>query len=306
MNEFSSIMLLVVTSTLRMAVPYILATTGAAFSMRAGVSDLGCEGMMIAGAFFAALGTYLTQNPWVGLLFGAFFGALIAMVHGVLHISYKVNQTISGMCVNLLGAAMVPLLLQIIWGVKGNSPTVPKFDNLDFEWLAKIPVIGPILTAQNILFYLTLVLVFIGHIYLFKTPAGLRMRMVSEHPQAASTVGLNVYGYKYLGVILSGAFCGLGGAYLSLGQLNLFMDGMTAGRGYIAIVINAFGRYTPIGALLGSLFFGFFESLQVVFQGAAIPNQVVMMTPYVLTLLVVTFGLRGTRAPAGVGKHHDL
>ena len=126
--------------------------------------------------------------------------------------------------------------------------------------------------------------------------------MVSENPQAASTVGLNVRIYKYFGVAMSGAFAGLGGAYLSLGQMNLFVEDMTSGRGYIAVVINAFGRYNPVGALGGSLFFGFFDSLQTIFQ-SILPSQLVMMTPYVFTLLVITFGLKGGKAPAGVGKH---
>jgi len=288
-----------------MAVSYILASTGGAFSVRAGVSDLGIEGMMITGAFFGVLGTHLTQNVWIGALFGIVFGVIISMLHAVMHITFKVNATISSMCVNLLGLAITPVLIQVIWNVKGNSPIVPKFHNIDAPWLENVPVIGQILTAQNILFYITFVLVLLAHILMYKTSFGLRLRMVGENPQAASTVGLNTVAYKYFGVAMCGAFTGLGGVYLSLGQLNLFVDGMTAGRGYIAIVINAFGRFSPIGALLGSMFFGFFESLQVVLQGVALPSQIVMMLPYILTLVVICFGLRGSHQPAGIGKHHD-
>lgn len=305
MNNFTNLLLVVLTSTLRMSVSYILASTGAAFSMRAGVSDLGCEGMMICGAFFGALGAHLFGNPWAGILCGILFGVLISMLHAVLHITYKVNQTISGMSVNLLGAAVAPLMLQTIFGTKGNSPMVKGFNSIQLPIIKDIPFIGQMLGSQNILFYLTIVLVLLGWVFLFKTPYGLRMRTVGENPHAASTVGINVYLYKYLGVALSGAFCGLAGAYLSLGQLNIYSDGMTAGRGYIAVVINAFGNFTPIGAMLGSIFFGFFESLQIIFQGGAVPSQIVMMLPYLVTLLVVVVGLRKSRQPAGIGKHHD-
>ena len=292
----------ILASTLRSSVPLILASMGGCFSMRAGVSDLGLEGMMLAGSFFAVLGSWISGNAWIGLLTGILFGAVFSMLHAVMHISYKVNASISGMCVNLLASAVTPLLLNVIFGMSGKSVSVAAFAKPNWGILQKIPVIGRILGAQNILFFLTILLVIVSWIFLYKTTLGLRMRMVSENPQAASTVGLNVRIYKYFGVAMSGAFAGLGGAYLSLSQMNLFVEDMTSGRGYIAVVINAFGRYNPVGALGGSLFFGFFDSLQTIFQ-SILPSQLVMMTPYVFTLLVITFGLKGGKAPAGVGKH---
>ena len=292
----------ILASTLRSSVPLILASMGGCFSMRAGVSDLGLEGMMLAGSFFAVLGSWISGNAWIGLLTGILFGAVFSMLHAVMHISYKVNASISGMCVNLLASAVTPLLLNVIFGMSGKSVSVAAFAKPNWGILQKIPVIGRILGAQNILFFLTILLVIVSWIFLYKTTLGLRMRMVSENPQAASTVGLNVRIYKYFGVAMSGAFAGLGGAYLSLGQMNLFVEDMTSGRGYIAVVINAFGRYNPVGALGGSLFFGFFDSLLTIFQ-SILPSQLVMMTPYVFTLLVITFGLKGGKAPAGVGKH---
>ena len=292
----------ILASTLRSSVPLILASMGGCFSMRAGVSDLGLEGMMLAGSFFAVLGSWISGNAWIGLLTGILFGAVFSMLHAVMHISYKVNASISGMCVNLLASAVTPLLLNVIFGMSGKSVSVAAFAKPNWGILQKIPVIGRILGAQNILFFLTILLVIVSWIFLYKTTLGLRMRMVSENPQAASTVGLNVRIYKYFGVAMSGAFAGLGGAYLSLGQMNLFVEDMTSGRGYIAVVINAFGRYNPVGALGGRRCFGFFDSLQTIFQ-SILPSQLVMMTPYVFTLLVITFGLKGGKAPAGVGKH---
>lgn len=305
MGNISNTLYVVIVSTIRMSVPMILASTGAAFSVRSGIMAMGCEGMMIAGAFFAVLGSFMTGSPWIGILFGIAFGILFSLLHGVLAIKYKVNQTLSGMSVNLLAAAVAPLILQIVWKSKGISPKVENFSKLDIGILAKIPVIGSILAQQNILFYITLLIVAIGWIYLFKTSQGLRMRMVGENPVAANTVGINVPRYKYLGVMISGALCGLAGAYLSLAQLDMYIDGMTAGRGYIAMVISTFGKNSPSGALIGSLFFGFFESLQTIFQGKLIPSHIVRTLPYLLTLFMVVFGIKGSRNPAGVGKHHD-
>lgn len=202
MNEVSNVLYVVIVSTLRMSIPLILTTTGAAFSVRAGISELGCEGMMIAGAVFGVLGSYLTGNAWLGLVFALGFGVLFSLLHAVLHITYKVNQTISGMSVNLLGAAVAPLLLQLVWGSKSLSGSVSAFCKLDLAWLRSIPAIGPVLAEQNILFYLTFVIVIISWIFMFCTPAGLRMRMVGENPAAASTVGIHVVAYKYFGTMM--------------------------------------------------------------------------------------------------------
>ncbi|HHV46751.1 MAG TPA: ABC transporter permease [Tissierellia bacterium] len=294
----------IVASTLRSSVPLILAALGGCFSVRAGVSDLGLEGMMLAGSFFSVLGSYITGNAWLGLLFGMLFGAVFSMLHAVMHITYRVNASISGMCVNLLATAATPLLLNEIFGMSGKSPIVEAFKKPDWQWMNNIPVVGRILGAQNVLFFVAILLVIVSWIFMYKTKIGLRMRMVSENPHAASTVGLNVTAYKYFGVAMSGCLAGFAGAYLSIGQMNLFVEEMTAGRGYIAVVINAFGKYNPLGVFGGSIFFGFFDALQTIFQNI-FPSQLVMMTPYVFTLLVIALGLGGSRGPAGVGKHVD-
>lgn len=257
---------------------------------------------MLSGAFFAVVGSYFSGSAWIGLFCGAFFGAVAAMLHAVMHITYRVNASISGMCVNLLATAGTPILLETIFGMSGKSAQVAGFSKLNLTWLGEIPFIGPILNAQTIVCYVAIALVVLGWVFMYKTKLGLRMRMVGENPQAASTVGLNVAAYRYFGVAMSGAFSGLGGAYLSLSQMDLFVEGMTNGRGYIAVVINAFGQHNPLGALAGSLFFGFFDSLQTIFQ-SALPSQLVMMAPYLVTLIVLVFGIKQSKAPAGIGKH---
>lgn len=289
-------------STLRRMIPLLLASMGGTLSMRAGVVDLGLEGMMLSGAFFGVLGSHYSGNVWVGLLTGVGFGMIFALLHAVLHVSYRVNGSISGMVVNLLAIALTPLMLEEFYGLSGKSMAVANFESPKIQWLDQIPFIGPILGGQNILFYLSILLVMVAWVFLYRSKMGLRLRMVGENPEAASAVGLNVKGYKYFGVLMSGALAGLGGVYLSLGQMNLFVENMTAGRGYIAVVINAFGRYNPAGALLGSLLFGFFDALQTIFQ-SVLPSQLVMMLPYVVTVLIILFGLKGGRSPAGTGKH---
>lgn len=295
----------ILVSTLRMSIPMILVTTGGAFSVRSGITDLACEGMMIAGACFGVYGSYLTGSPWLGCVFAMVFGILFALLHGIMHITFRVNPNISGVAANLLSAAVAPLLVQQVWGVKNISVFVSSFNKLDYDWLAAVPVIGNLLNSQNVLFYITILIVAASWFYMTKTPSGLRLRMVGENPAAAATVGINTVAYKYFGVIMCGALSGLGGAYLSLGQLNLFVNGMTAGRGYIAMVINAIGRYNPLGGVVGSLVFGFFDSLQNIIQNQSIPPQLVMMLPYTVTLCVIAFGMRNAKPPVGMGKHHD-
>lgn len=305
MSDVLNMVSIILISSLRMSIPMALTTVGAVYSVRSGISELGCEGMMIAGAFFGMLGSYMTQNVWLGLAWGLAAGVAISMVHGVLHISYRVNQTISGMSVNLLGIAIPPIIMQFLWKTKTLSPSVPSFKKINLPWFSDLPFFGRILGEMNVLFYLMLIIVVLSWLFFSKTVFGLRMRMVGENPTVASTLGIPVKAYKYLGTALCGALSGMGGAYLSLGQMDLFVQGMTAGRGYIAMVINAFGRYNPIGALGGSIFFGFFDSLQIIFQDSFIPSAVMMMTPYVFTLIVLVFGLKNLKIPAGVGKHVD-
>ncbi len=303
-----NLLTIVISSAFRSFIPLVLASLGGAFSSRAGVSDLGLEGMMLFGAFFGAFGSYISGNAWVGIMFGICFGALSSLLHGLMHISFKVNASISGMCVNLLASATTPILLYSVFGQMGKSSRVAGFGKVRIEFLQGIPVIGAIVNSQSIFFYLTILIVIVSWFVFFKTKFGLRLRMVGENPSAASTVGLKVNAYKYFGVAMSGALAGLAGAYLSLAQMDLFVEEMTNGRGYIAVVIDEFGGFNPVGILLGSLFFGFFDSLQTLFQ-SSLPSQLVMATPYVLTMLVIVINSARndgmSRKPAGIGKFAD-
>jgi ABC-type uncharacterized transport system permease subunit len=296
---------LIISTTLRVTVPIMLASTGASFSVRSGVVAFGCEGMMITGAFCGALGSFYSGNVWIGVACAVLGGMLISLLHAYLHVTHRVNGTLSSVCVNLLGLAMGSLVLKVVWKMAGYSPEVPSLPKSSPGWLPRIPFIGPILAEQNLFFHIAIVLVLISWLVMYRTVFGLRLRMVGENPVAANTVGINTVAYKYIGILICGALSGLGGAYLSLVRMNRFITEMTAGRGYIAMVVTDLGRSNPLFAAISSLFFGFFDSLQTLFQGIGTPSQILMMVPYVFTLIVAMLNYKGVRGPAGVGKHFD-
>lgn len=285
-------------STVYNATPLIFASVGGAYSVRSGVMALGLESMMMCGAFCGVLGSYYTGNVLVGFLCAILGGMLIAALHAFLCVNYKVNQVISGIGLNLLATAATTLLMQIIWGNKGFSEMVA-----DVSGTLGGPI--PILRDQSINFFVMIVVVIVGWIVLFMTRYGLRLRMVGENPKAASAVGLNVRMLKYSGVLICGALAGYGGAFLSLDQLNMFVRGMTAGRGYIAVAINILGRYNPASIVWCALLFGFCDAVQIYLQGQGIPAQLIQMLPYVVTLIVLAVGVKHIQAPAGVGKHES-
>lgn len=288
-----------------MSIPLVLAALGGVFSVRGGIMALGLESMMMTGAFTAALGSYIFQNAWIGVLCGILGGMFIGALHGVLCIRYKVNQVISGIGLNLLATAFTTLLMQMIWGTKGNSPQVPSLGAGFSTAISQVPVIGGFLGQISILGYVSIGLCILGHILLFRTTYGLRLRVTGENPKVAASMGLPVRKLKYSGVLLCGALAGLGGAYLSIDHLNMYVRDMTAGRGYIAVVIAILARYKPSKVIFAALFFGFFDALQIYMQNNVIPTQIIQMLPYIATLLVLTFGVKHIRPPAGVGKHED-
>ena len=296
-NDIGSIVI----STSRMSIPLILAALGSIYCERSGIISLVLEGMMLAGAFTAVVGSYLFANAFVGVIFGMLGGLLIAVFHSLLTIKFKVNQVISGIGLNLLVSAVTILLMQAIWGSRGNSPQVVGVGKFG-DSLNGIPLIGNFLGEQSIFTVITIILVIISGVVIFKTKFGLRLRMVGENPTAGSTLGLRVNGIKYWGVLVCGLLAGLAGAYLSLDHLNIFVREMTAGRGFIAYVIAIFGRYNPFGVVVCALIFGLFDAIQINLQGNGIPSQIYQMMPYIITLLVITFAVKRIRQPKGLGE----
>jgi len=293
-------------ATFRLATPLIFAALGGVISERSGVVNIGLEGIMIVGAFFAVYGSSLTGNPWVGLLFAVISGALVAAIHAVLSIHLKADQTVSGVAINLFAGALTSFLIFKLFGRQGQTDGVAALP-YPAEAMAKVPVIGPFLAELNWFVFMAIILVFVVHYVLYYTPLGLRIRAVGEHPKAADTLGINVYKIRYLCVIMSGVFAGLGGATLSIGVMNLFREGMVSGRGFIALAAMIFGNWKPFGAAAASFLFAFAQAFEILAQkfGWALPTEAYLAFPYILTMLALAGFVGKTTPPAADGVPYN-
>ena len=295
--------LAVLDSALRMATPLILASLGGLFSERSGVVNIALEGILLTGAFASIVATFYTGNPWAGVFAGVFAGVLISLIHAIVSIVFKADQIVSGVAINLLAMGLTQFLTWIIWGSSANSPPVQGMAHwaLPETW-------GPLARGVNVvighyppLVYIALALVAVSHVILFRTPFGLRLRATGEHPEAVDTLGVSVRAMRFAGVLMSGAFAGLGGAFLAL-NTHQFVKNMSAGRGFIALAAMIFGKWNPAGALAACLLFGYAEAVQMGLQGQAVPTQFVQMIPYVLTMVALVGVIGRARPPAASGK----
>lgn len=290
MEEFLLILSIIIPATIRSATPLMFAALGGNFSERSGVVNIGLDGIMTVGAFSAVYFSYKTGSPWMGLLGAMFAGGLFGLLLAYLSIRFKANQVIVGTAINILAASLTTFLLVAVWGRPGQTNSVEAFSN----W-------GPF----NIFTYLAFALVAISYYVMFKTPFGLRLRAVGEHPKAADTLGVNVQLTRYLCVILSGVLGGIGGASLSIGSLNLFKEGMVAGRGFIALAALIFGKWNPLGAAGACLFFGFAVALETVSNDLPIPREFIFAMPYILTMFAVSGFIGKAIAPAASGIPYE-
>lgn len=284
-------------SAIRMATPIAFAALGGIFSERAGIINIGLEGMMLTCAFSAVATTHFLGNPWLGVLVALLIGALQGLLHGLITIKFAGNQIVSGTGINILALGLTAFMSQVIWGSRGASDAVQGIDPISIPLIKDIPIIGEIIGVHSPLVYILIISVAVSYIILFKTPFGLRIRAVGEHPAAADTAGINVFKTKYYCLIISGVLAGFGGAFLSLGHLNLFAWGMTGGRGFIALAAMIFGGWMPLGAFGASLLFGFSDALQMRLQTLGIlPPQIILTIPYILTIIVLA-GVIGRVTP---------
>ncbi|HEY6402853.1 MAG TPA: ABC transporter permease [Blastocatellia bacterium] len=293
-----------IASTIRLSTPLILAALGGLYSERCGVINIALEGMMLAGAFTAAVATIFTQNPWVGVLAAVVAGLLVALFHAVATISYRADQVVSGAAINILFLGAPALLSGAFFESTGATPQLPRDQTLPdtpvFD-AQTLPALASIFN-QKPLVYLAFLLVAVTSYALYRTRFGLRLRAVGENPEAALAAGVGVNSMRYAGVLISGALAALGGAYLSIGQNSLFTRNMTAGRGYIALAALIFGKWSPTGALLACLFFGFAEAVAIRMQGTVdIPNQFIQLIPYVLTMVVLAGWIGRATPPKALG-----
>jgi general nucleoside transport system permease protein len=283
-------------SGIRLATPLIFAALGGLFSERSGVINIALEGLMLAGAFTAAVMTYELKNPYLGLLCGAVAGAALATIYAIACIKFEADQVVAGMAINFLMLGLPALISGAIYDSTGSTPQLDKVDQLP-GWVAPV---------------LAFLLVPICWYVLYKTPFGLRLRATGENPAAADAAGVNIIKLRYTAVILSGILAAAGGAYLSIGQSSLFTRNMTAGRGFIALAALILAKWKPFPVLGACLFFGIMEALTFQIQGDIklpsgedIPVQFIQMIPYVLTIIVLAGFIGLSRAPKALGAPYS-
>ena len=288
---------------LRYATPLAWAAMGGIFSERSGVVNIGLEGMMLAGAFFGILGADKLNSWPLGLLCAALAGAAFALVHAFFSIHLRADQIVSGTAINFLALGITGFLFLDIYGGEGTPTDIPDIPDVHLSFLEDWYFIGPVLGQLNLMIWLAFITIVTTWVVLFKTPVGLRIRAVGEHPRAADTVGISVYATRYAAVTLSGVLAALGGAYLSIGFVNSFNQNMTVGKGFIALAAVIFGNWRPWGAAAAALLFGFSSALAqrlpAYSESAAVLFQAL---PYVLTLIAVAGVIGRSIPPAAVGR----
>jgi ABC-type uncharacterized transport system permease subunit len=287
---------------IRIAAPLIFAAVGEIFAERAGVLNIGLEGTMLIGTWAAFMGMYYSGYGLVGVLAGIAGGILLTAILGYVCINQGANQIIAGIVINILAVGFTSLTYRHMF--RSEIPTVESFAPIPIPLLSEIPIIGRVLFHHTILVYLAFVLVPVASYIIYRTQLGLCLRAAGELPAAVDTAGVNVLGVRYAGILLCGAFAGLGGATLSIGQLDGFNDNLTAGRGFIALAIVLLGRWDPYKVAFGSILFGVADALQLRLQvlDFAIPKEVLAIIPYVLAIAAMAIFVKKLRLPAALGR----
>ncbi len=294
-------------STLIRSVPFLLGALSGIMCERSGIINIAIEGMMLTAAFISVIVASASDSLWLGLVAGLGSGALLAGLHALFSIRFKVDQVISGTVINIFAVGITSYLnLRWLTPVQelNNAGT---FDKIAIPGLAQIPILGVIFFNQNILVYATLIIMFIINFLLFSTRWGLRTRAVGEHPKAADTLGVNVFRIRYVNVVIGGLLAALAGCFLTLGSVGRFDKLMTNGRGFIALAAMIFGNWNPFGAFGASLLFGFMDSLQLKLQilTSVIPSEFLLMAPYLATMIVLAGVVGRVRAPAAEGIPYE-
>lgn len=289
------------------AVPLTLGALSGILCERAGVVNIAIEGMMLSGAMMGALVGSIAQNVWVGLLAAMLTGALLAFVHAVLSIRYKVDQIISGTVINIFSAGITSFISSKFMQTYQELNNPGTFSNYPVPLLSKIPFLGGIFFDSSIFTYGAYILLVVVHVGLFYTRWGLRVRAVGEHPKAADTLGIDVFRTRYVNVVLGGLMAGFAGAYFTLGSVGRFDELMTSGRGFISLAAMIFGKWTPFGAFGASLIFGFAESLQgkLSILKVPIPSQFLLMAPYLATMIALAGLIGRAIPPAADGQPYE-
>ncbi|GGF10564.1 putative ABC transporter permease protein YufQ [Halobacillus andaensis] len=303
----------IIPQALFFAAPLIFTALGGVMSERSGIINIGLEGLMVMGAFVGIVfnltfaDTFGSATPWLSILAAMVISAIFALTHAVASITFRADQVVSGVAINFL-ALGIGVFLTKQWYDKGQTDMVSRpFYTKDVWLLSDIPIIGGLFFSNMyITSYFAIILAFVVWFVLFKTPFGLRLRSVGEHPMAADTNGINVYGMRYVAVMLSGAFGGLGGAVFALTIAMNFSQSTIVGQGFMALAAVIFGKWHPLGAMGAAIFFGFAQSLSVVSSGipllAEVPQVFLLIAPYVLTILALAGFIGRAEAPKSLGE----
>jgi simple sugar transport system permease protein len=295
-----------IAATLRYATPLTFAAIGGMFSERSGVVNIGLEGQMLMGAFFAIWGADVTDSWQLGLVIGMLAGMGLALLHAYFCVTLRADQIVIGTAVNFLALGLTGYLYIDIYGDQGTPTTIPEIPDVNIPWLQDRGFVGEAFGSLNFMIWLSFVVLVASYFVMFRTPIGLRIRSVGEHPRAAETVGISVYGIRYACVITSGGLAALGGAYLSLGLIHLFDQNVTGGRGFIALAALIFGNWRPFGAFAAALLFGFSSALAdrlpTYFEQGSSAPLLFNALPYVLTIVAVAGVVGRSTPPAAVGR----
>jgi general nucleoside transport system permease protein len=306
------ILQIIIPSAIFFAAPLIFTALGGVFSERSGVVNIGLEGLMVIGAFTGIVFnlTFADQlgelTPWLALLVAVIVGAVFSLFHAIASISFRADQVVSGVAINFLAIGLSLFLVKKMYG-KGQTDQIQiGFDKIDIPLLSDIPIIGPLLFKNGYIpSYIAIVLAFVVWYVIFKTPFGLRLRSVGEHPMAADTMGINVARMRYIAVMLSGALAGIGGAVYATIISRDFSHATISGHGFMALAAMIFGKWHPLGAMGAALFFGFAQSLSIVGQTIPflkeVPTVYLLIAPYVLTILALTGFIGRADAPKALG-----
>ncbi len=313
--NFVTILALIVSSTLVYSAPLIFTALGGTFSENSGIVNVGLEGIMTMGAFTSIVfnlsfaSTFGTATPWLGALLGGIVGIIFSLLHAVATVNWRADHVISGTVLNLMAPPLAVFLVKAIYN-KGQTENINQnFGYFSFPGLANIPVIGPIFFKNTSApAWVAIVLSIFLYWVLYKTRFGLRLRSSGENPQAADTLGINVYKMRYAGVLISGFLGGIGGAVFAEAIAGNFSVSTIAGQGFMALAAMIFGRYNPIGAMLSSLFFGFAQSLSIIGDQlpgiSSLPSVYLQIAPYVLTIIVLVVFFGKTVGPAADGQNY--
>lgn len=306
-----------INTTLVFSTALIFAALGGMFSERSGVVNIGLEGLMVSGAFAAAVATYSASeagfgsgSPWIGLIAAVVYGVLFSLLHAVATITFKSDQTVVGVVINILALGVAIYFTRSLYDGSVQTPQLyDVFSKVSIPLLSDIPILGEGFFHAYPTTYIVAILVAVSFFILFKTPFGLRLRAVGEHPSSADTVGINVSRYRYIGVMLSGALAGLGGATITLTTTSSFAYNTISGQGFIALAALIFGKWNPLGLAGAAVFFGFAQAIRNFAQlfdwSKNIPTEVFYMLPYVLTLIVLAAAVGRSSAPSALGQPYD-